>query len=62
MAAFETHTWQSRDGLALSARDYRGDPARSTVVCLPGLTRNARDFEDLAAAIAQPGGKFGGAG
>ncbi|WP_428332083.1 alpha/beta fold hydrolase [Novosphingobium sp.] len=60
MAAFETHTWQSRDGLALSARDYRGDPARSTVVCLPGLTRNARDFEDLAAAIAQPGGKFGG--
>lgn len=52
MASFDTHTWQSADGLILSARIYPGDPARASVLCLPGLTRNARDFEDLAAAIA----------
>jgi pimeloyl-ACP methyl ester carboxylesterase len=52
MAPFDTHTWQSRDGLTLSARIYSGDPARIPVLCLPGLTRNSRDFEDLAAAIA----------
>jgi pimeloyl-ACP methyl ester carboxylesterase len=52
MAAFDLHTWQSRDGLALSARVYPGDQARLPVLCLPGLTRNARDFEDLAAALS----------
>jgi len=52
MAPFDTHTWQSADGLTLSARIYPGDPARAPVLCLPGLTRNARDFEGLAAAIA----------
>ena len=46
------HTWQSRDGLTLSARVYPGDRASTPVVCLPGLTRNSRDFEGLAAAIA----------
>lgn len=52
MAQFDIHTWHSSDGLALSARVYPGDPARLPVLCLPGLTRNARDFEDLAEAIA----------
>jgi pimeloyl-ACP methyl ester carboxylesterase len=52
MTSFETHTWQSGDGLTLSARIYPGDPARTPILCLPGLTRNARDFEDLAAALA----------
>jgi len=52
MASFELYTWQSSDGLTLSARIYPGDPARAPVLCLPGLTRNGRDFEDLAAAIA----------
>lgn len=52
MASFETLSWQSGDGLTLRARLYPGDSARTTVLCLPGLTRNARDFEDLAAAIA----------
>jgi pimeloyl-ACP methyl ester carboxylesterase len=50
--AFSHHTWHSSDGLALSARIYAGDAVRTPVLCLPGLTRNARDFEDLAAAIA----------
>jgi len=52
MASFALHTWHSSDGLALSARCYGGDPARLPVLCLPGLTRNARDFEDLASVIA----------
>jgi pimeloyl-ACP methyl ester carboxylesterase len=41
--------WQSHDGLRLCARIYAG-PNRSapTVLCLHGLTRNSRDFEDLA--------------
>ena len=52
MTRFERHIWHSSDGLALSARIYSGDQARLPVLCLPGLTRNARDFEDLAASIA----------
>ncbi len=52
MAVFDTHTWLSSDGLSLSARIHAGDRTRAPVLCLPGLTRNARDFEDVAAAIA----------
>lgn len=50
-------TWLSVDGLRLFARDYAGaaGPARLPVVCLHGLTRNSRDFEDLAPAIAALG-------
>ena len=41
--------WQSRDGLRLYARVYEGPAnAAPTVLCLHGLTRNSRDFEDLA--------------
>jgi pimeloyl-ACP methyl ester carboxylesterase len=41
--------WQSRDGLRLYARVYAGPGAGApTVLCLHGLTRNSRDFEDLA--------------
>ena len=41
------------DGLRLFYREY-GDPASSAtpLVCLPGLTRNAADFHDLAARYA----------
>lgn len=47
----------TRDGLALEALLYRapGGAARAPVLCLPGLTRNVRDFEDLAPIIAQRG-------
>ena len=43
----------SRDGLRLYARHYPvpGSPRRPAV-CLAGLTRNSRDFHDLAAALA----------
>ena len=49
--------WTSPDGLNLHARDYpaASGPARAPVVCLHGLTRNARDFENLAPRIAAKG-------
>ena len=37
-----------RDGLRLHYRDYPGDSARPPLLCLPGLTRNARDFAGFA--------------
>jgi pimeloyl-ACP methyl ester carboxylesterase len=41
--------WQSHDGLRLYARVYDGPGSGApTVLCLHGLTRNSRDFEDLA--------------
>jgi pimeloyl-ACP methyl ester carboxylesterase len=55
--AFADRFWSVPDGLRLHARDYAGasGPARAPVVCLHGLTRNARDFEDLAPRIAAQG-------
>lgn len=51
--------WHSPDGLTLHFRDYPGgvpaDPARPPVICLHGLTRNARDFESLAPYLAAQG-------
>jgi pimeloyl-ACP methyl ester carboxylesterase len=44
--------WQSEDGLSLHFRDYAGDVSLLPVLCLHGLTRNARDFAELAAHIA----------
>ena len=44
--AFASRFYQSPDGLRLHYREYPGPPdAPLTVLCLPGLTRNARDFE-----------------
>ena len=43
----------SRDGLRLYARHYPvPGSTRRPVVCLAGLTRNCRDFHDLATALA----------
>lgn len=57
MTDFEDRFWSSRDGLKLHFRDYAGpdqasDGARLPVVCLHGLTRNARDFDVLAPRLA----------
>jgi pimeloyl-ACP methyl ester carboxylesterase len=39
----------SQDGLRLYYRDYEASrPGRIPVMCLPGLTRNCRDFETVA--------------
>ena len=42
-------TYLSADGLRLHVAEY-GDPISPwlPVVCIPGLSRNARDFHDLA--------------
>ena len=50
-------TWASNDGLDLFARDYApaAGPARLPVICLHGLTRNSRDFEGVAPAMAAAG-------
>jgi pimeloyl-ACP methyl ester carboxylesterase len=52
MTDFEDCYWTSRDGLRLHYRDYPGRDDRPVVICLPGLTRNARDFEALAPRLA----------
>ncbi|MCX7284753.1 MAG: alpha/beta hydrolase [Novosphingobium sp.] len=56
MADYEDRYWTSSDGLRLHFRHYESESARAAgrppVLCLPGLTRNARDFEDLAAALS----------
>jgi pimeloyl-ACP methyl ester carboxylesterase len=44
--------WWSNDGLRLHYRDYAGPDDRPPLLCLPGLTRNARDFEPLAKRLA----------
>lgn len=44
--------WTSLDGLKLHYRDYAGDASRPPILCIAGLTRNARDFEGLAARYA----------
>jgi pimeloyl-ACP methyl ester carboxylesterase len=40
--------YASSDGIDLFCREYLTSPAHRTVVCLPGLTRNSRDFTNLA--------------
>jgi pimeloyl-ACP methyl ester carboxylesterase len=52
MAAAE-YWFDSQDGLRLFSRVYAGPNAAAPVVlCLHGLMRNSRDFEDLAAHLA----------
>lgn len=52
MADWSEGYWVSSDGLRLHYRDYAGDASRPPIICIPGLTRNARDFEGVAARLA----------
>ncbi|BAK67897.1 putative hydrolase [Sphingobium sp. SYK-6] len=54
MAGYEDKYWWSQDGLRLHYRDYPGPQGqdRPPILCLPGLTRNARDFEPVAERLA----------
>ena len=52
MADWSDRYWSSSDGLRLHYRDYAGDPSRPPIICIPGLTRNARDFEGVAERLA----------
>ena len=50
------HAIAASDGLRLQACDYGAPPtARLPVVCLPGLTRSAVDFDVLARRLAAAG-------
>ena len=50
---FKDQFFTSPDGLKLHYRDYGDRLSKNVpVICLPGLTRNARDFEDLAEKLA----------
>ena len=44
--------WSSSDGLKLHYRDYDGGEGRPPILCIPGLTRNARDFDGVAERLA----------
>ncbi|MEO5578616.1 MAG: alpha/beta hydrolase [Sphingomicrobium sp.] len=57
MADYTERRWTSRDGLNLYARDYAGvgGEARLPIICLHGLTRNSKDFADVAPWMAGTG-------
>lgn len=54
---FQERFFTSSDGLRLYARDYPPDQAATAgwlpVICLPGLTRNTRDFHRLALLLSR---------
>tara|TARA_R110000782_G_scaffold78276_4_gene155108 strand:+ start:46833 stop:47711 length:879 start_codon:yes stop_codon:yes gene_type:complete len=55
MMAYSDGFWWSNDGLRLHYRDYAADAEhadRPALLCLPGLTRNARDFANFAERYA----------
>jgi pimeloyl-ACP methyl ester carboxylesterase len=47
---YQEHDFQSQDGLRLYYREY-GAGGKS-IICLPGLTRNSKDFQDIALHLA----------
>jgi pimeloyl-ACP methyl ester carboxylesterase len=52
MAEWSDGYWETGDGLKLHYRDYAGPDGRPPIICIPGLTRNARDFEGVAERLA----------
>jgi pimeloyl-ACP methyl ester carboxylesterase len=50
---YEDGWWLTTDGLKLHYRDYPGGAdGRPPILCIPGLTRNARDFEGVAERLS----------
>lgn len=54
--SFQEHRFSAGEGLQLYARDYGHDDPRTAaslpIVCLPGLSRNSRDFHLLATRLS----------
>lgn len=44
--------FESHDGLKILYKDFGPGQPGTPVICLPGLTRNSRDFEDLAERLS----------
>jgi pimeloyl-ACP methyl ester carboxylesterase len=57
LSGFVDRWWTSHDGLKLYARDYPGadGAAKLPAVCIHGLTRNSKDFEEVAPYLAATG-------
>ena len=52
MPSWTDRFWYSVEGLRLHYRDYEGPRDKPPILCIPGLTRNARDFEPVAERYA----------
>ena len=52
MSAFAEHRCAAADGVALYYRNYPKAAGPTPVLCLPGLTRNSRDFDFIAEHMA----------
>ncbi len=53
LAEYVDRFYRSADGLRLHYRDHAGGAGGVAALCLPGLSRNCRDFEDLAPRLAR---------
>lgn len=53
MSAFIERRFQSSDGLQLYFRDYGREHGGVPILCLAGISRNSRDFEDIAAHLSK---------
>ncbi len=47
-AGFVPRQFSGQDGIRLYYRDYEAKPGRASLLCLPGLARNSKDFHALA--------------
>lgn len=52
MPSWTDRFWYSAEGIRLHYRDYEGPRDKPPILCIPGLTRNARDFEPVAERYA----------
>jgi pimeloyl-ACP methyl ester carboxylesterase len=52
MAGWNDGYWWSSDDVRLHYRDYPGRSDRPAILCVPGLTRNVRDFTEVAERLA----------
>ncbi len=53
MQEYQERFYSSSEGLKLYYRDYSGPWEPTPVLCIPGLTRNSRDFEAVASHLAR---------
>ncbi|MBU6207619.1 MAG: alpha/beta hydrolase, partial [Alphaproteobacteria bacterium] len=53
--SYTDHYWFSHDDVRLHCRRYTGPTNRPPILCIPGLTRNVRDWEPVAKRL---GGKW----